>query len=181
MMILGIASWFFAIVEMISVQSFNKFFFRIGIPVFRRTIDVTGTHRAIELNNTIKKSVGKFRFTSPNTVYFLSQTFWFRMFRITTPFPLRAIGTIIPDNKIEIVGRVPLGTTLFILFWLLAWTSGSFSIAALTMGNFSGVGFGLFGWAFAGLLIAISNPIEMGRMETMIKELREIVTEPKVI
>ena len=172
---LGVGSWFLALIEMISVHSFATLFFRIGIPVYRRTLNIETTNLVIEPNRTIKKSEGKFQFTSDNKIYFLSQMFWFKFGRFTTPFPFKAIGTIRPDNKIDIIARVPIATSLFLLFWVVGWTAGTVG-ASIGSGEFSSLGFGLIGWAFAGVMVLISYPIEKGRMDTMTRELEKIIT-----
>ena len=166
---LGAGSWLLAAIEMIAVQFFSPFFFRIGIPVYRRTIDIETKKLKVEQNATIKKSEGKFRFSTGNMVYFRSQTFFFRL---KTPFSFKAIGMLKPDNKIDIVARVPLGTTLFLLFWVICWTVG----ASIGSSGFGVLGFGLIGWAFAGIIVLISYPIEKGRMDAMVAELKEIIT-----
>src|SRR4030095_13709965 len=99
----------------ISVHSFETFFFHIGIPIYETTIDIETTSIAIVPNQTIKKTEGQFQFTSDHKVYFHSQWFFFKFFRFSTPFPFKAVGTIRPDNTIDIIARLPLGATLTFL------------------------------------------------------------------
>jgi hypothetical protein len=173
--ILGVGSWIFTAIEMISVHSFIKFFFYIGIPIYRQKIDLPSTYQPPEIEEVIKKSEGKFCYMPNRRFYFLSQMFWFK-FRINTPFPLRAIGTITAGNQLNIVARLPLGTTLFFIFWIIGWTVASIG-ASTSEGNYAVVVFGLIGWFFAGLIFAISYPIELDRMRKMTKELQQIINE----
>ncbi|MBU2554006.1 MAG: hypothetical protein KKF98_06060 [Bacteroidetes bacterium] len=170
---LGVSSWFLAIIEMISLHSFWGIIFKVGIPVKRTSLEINTEKFHPEIGNTISMEEGKFRFTNERKVFFLSQFF---LFRFTTPFPFKVIATISPNNKVDIVARIPLGTTLFLLFWILGWTIGSIGFG-IQSGNFSSVGFGLIGWLFAGLMIGISYPIEKRRFELMISELKQIITE----
>lgn len=171
---LGLSTWFLAIFEMITLHYFWEFAFRVGIPVKRISLDLD-TNKLQEKNKQIiKKEEGKFYFTDKN-VLFLSQLF-FLNFRTVTPFPIKAIATIKSNNKIDIVARIPIGSTLFFSFWFIGWTVGTV-ILTMQSGNLSTIGFGLLGWLFAGLMIGISYPIEKNRLEVMISELKEIILE----
>lgn len=172
---LGVTSWFLAIIEMISLHSFWGLVFKIGIPIKRISLEINTEKFHPEVGNTIRMEEGKFRFTHERKVYFLSQVFLFRFFRFTTPFPFKVIATIAPNNKVDVVARIPIGTTLFLLFWILGWTVGSIGFG-IQSGDFSSVGFGLIGWLFAGLMIGISYPIEKSRFDLMISELKQIIT-----
>ena len=170
---LGVSSWFIGIFEMISLHSFLAFAFKIGIPVKRITLEIDTKNLELKNGQTIKMDEGKFHFTN-NNIYFLSQMFFFN-FRITTPFPVKVIATINPYNKVDIVARIPIGSTLFFLFLLIGWTAGSIGFG-LQSGHFSAIGFGIIGWLFSGLMIGISYPIEKNRFDTMITELKKIIT-----
>lgn len=169
---LGVSSWFIAIIEMISLHSFLAFAFKIGIPVKRISLEIDTKKLDLKNGQTIKMDEGKFHFTN-NNVYFLSQIFFFK-FRFTTPFPVKVIATISSYNKVDIVARIPFGTTLFFLFWLIGWTIGTFGFG-MQSGYFSAIGFGIIG-LFPGLMIGISYPIEKNRFDTMISELKKIIT-----
>jgi hypothetical protein len=158
---------------MIFLHLFLGFAFKIGIPVKRISLEIDSKKLELKKSETIKMGEGKFHFTK-NNVFFLSQIFFFK-FRFTTPFPFKVIATIQPNNKIDIVARIPIGTTLFFIFWLAGWTAGSIGFG-LQSGDFSSIGFGLLGWIFAGLMFIISYHIEKDRFETMILELEQIIT-----
>jgi hypothetical protein len=172
--ILGFGSWFIAIIEMIATHSFLRLAFNIGIPIIKRTIEISTNDFTPRIDITLKESEGKFRFTADRKVLFLSQIFWFKFFRINTPFPLKAVGTINENNTIDLVVRLPIGTSLFLLFWLIGWTVGSLG-AGLQSGEIGMIGFGLIGWIFAAIMIGISYPIEKNRLEIMIEELKKII------
>ena len=172
---LGFGSWFLVIFEMISIHSFWRIIFKFGIPIKRMSFEIETEKFHPEIGKTIRMEEGKFRFTSEGEVYFLSQIFLFRFFRFTTPFPFKVVALINRNNKVDIVARLPVGTTLFLLFWILGWTAGSIGFG-FQSGDFSSVVIGLIGWLFAGLLIGISYPIEKNRFDTMISELKQIIT-----
>ena len=157
------------------MHTFSRSIFSIGIPIMKKSIDIPTKDFTIQFDVTYRKSEGKFRFSPDNKVYFLSQIFWFKFFRFNTPFPFKAIGTIRPDNKIDIVARLPIGSSLFLLFWLIGWTVAAIR-AGVQFGKIGAMGFGLIGWIFAAIMIGISYPIEKNRMETMIDELKSIMT-----
>jgi len=176
--ILAFGSWSIAIIEMISIHSFSGFFFEIGIPVYRTSIDFGKSGSFNRPYTVIKKFEGKFKFTNENKIYFLSQIFWFKFFRTSTPFPFKASGIIKSNGKIDIVARIPLGTTMFLLFWVIGWTAGTIGMS-IQSGNYGALAFGLIGWGFAALIILISYPIEKKRMDLMVGELKEIITAYK--
>ena len=110
---------YFAIAELILLQTFWGIAFRIGIPVKRTTLEINTKNFHPEIGKTVRMKEGKFRFTPKRKAYFLSRLF---VFRIITPFPFKAVATFDERNKVDIVARIPIGTTLFVLFWLLGWT-----------------------------------------------------------
>ena len=170
--IFGVGSWLIGLFELISMHSFFRFIFKIGIPVLKTSINIETDNIFPETGVTIREEEGKSLFAKDHKVYFLSQMF---LFRIITPFPLKAIGKLKKDNTIDIVARLPIGTCLFFLFWLIGWTVGSIGIG-IQSGESGSVGFGLIGWIFAGGIIGISYPIEKKRMKKMILELKQIIT-----
>lgn len=171
---LAFCSWWIAVIEIITIHSFARFFFRIGINAYEKTINIDTKNLPFINKETIKKAEGKFQFSQDNKVYFLSQFFLFKFFRISTPFPFKAIGEIRTDNQIEIKARIPIGTTLFFLFWLLGWSVGALgaSTGILEMANLV---FLLIGWGFAGIMVLISYFVEKGRMDQMVTELETII------
>lgn len=157
----------FTVIEQIAVQRFNRFFFNSGIKVKNTIIHTTGWRIKIPSDTVIKLGEGKFSFTSDNRVYFLSQLFWFEMFRVNTPFPIRSVATIRYDNRIEVVSRIPLSATLFIVGFFFLY----FSVAAAEIKEFIWVGAGIFLF-----LVALSYFIENRRLKIMIEELKSIIT-----
>ncbi|WP_350286439.1 hypothetical protein [uncultured Croceitalea sp.] len=173
--ILAFGSWLLAVVEMIGVHSFSKFFFRLGYPVYKTTLKIENWGRFRRPTEVLKKTEGKFKFSSDGYAYFLSQFLFGKFFRTTTPFPFKAIAKINPNGLIEIKARVPLGTTLFLLCWIVGWTVGTIGIG-IGSGNFGVMLVGLIGWGFAALMVGISYPLEKKRMDVMVSELKEIIT-----
>jgi hypothetical protein len=164
-----------AIIEFILIHSFVKFAFNIGIPIMKRTFEIPSSDFIRKIDFTYKESEGKFRFSADHKVYFLSQIFLFRFFRFTTPFPFKAVGTINNNNSIDIIDRLPIGSCLFLLFWIIAWIVAAIT-SVIQSGELNAVGIGLVGLISAGIMIGISYPIEKKRMETMIYELKKIIS-----
>ncbi len=157
-LILGLASWLFFIVESFASRLFVPFFFESGFPVYRSTIITDVYDLSFPVNQTILKAQGKYRFVDKDKVYFFSHP---KFFRISTPFLFKAVG-ILNKNKIEIRAKIPLGTTLFILFFII----GSISLFIF---------FGLFACVVGFFMFLISIPLEEKRMRNMVAELDEIV------
>lgn len=172
--LLAFGSWFIAVFEMIGIHSFSKFFFKIGIPVYKRNIKIKDWHQFKRPTEILRKEEGKFKFTSDGYAYFLSQFFLGKFFRTTTPFPLKAIAKINPNGLIDIKARIPIGTSLFFICWILGWTIGTVGMG-IASGNYENMLFGLIGWGFAALIVGISYPVEKKRMDLMVNELKEII------
>jgi hypothetical protein len=147
----------FAIIEMFAIHSFLLTFFRLGIPVFKKTIEIEETDIKPQSAEVIKRKEGKFLFRG-NQVYFISR-FLFNPFRLSTLIPFKLIGNILPDNKIEIVGRLPIGTTSFFLW-------------PMVLGDINMMLFG-FGLSTIGFVIWYS--LEKARVKEMLGELKTIV------
>lgn len=154
------------IVEWIGTHFFFPLFFRLGIPVYKQTIDVKTTAFMGQPGTTIKKAEGKFKFSFDDRVYFLSRTMLYR--NVSTLFSLKATGTIQTDNKIDIVARLPVSATVLIPFVIFSGVAGGISggSAALVF----------WGYAFAFVIGALmSYGIEKARMDRMVNELQEIM------
>ncbi|UZR97320.1 hypothetical protein [Chondrinema litorale] len=120
----GMLSFFIIIIETFLLYSFTKFAFENGITAFERTIEIP-TNNIKQLNDLkLKRKEGKFYFSPNNRIYFLSR-FRIFSFRLNTPFPFKGTGVINKNNTITIIGKLPLGTTLFISFFLLAVISAT--------------------------------------------------------
>ncbi len=165
---MGAAAFFLGITEMIGVQYFWKIFYSHGIRIYS---DVSPLPRPTDKNIAVKSfkvDEGKFEFISPNECLFISHPHFLQIFRFHTPFPYK--GSVIWTEKgASISGRLPIGTTLFFLFWLIGWSIGTFKL--------NDISFFLTGILFIGVMIAISLPIERKRMIQMIDELKLILNE----
>ena len=164
----------FSILEIIAMHSFSTFFFRIGIPVKRITIEAETANLKVLHNCIIEKSEGIFNFTTDNQVFFLSKLHLFEFFRLITPFPFKAIGTIKRNNKIDINAKIPIGISLLLVLWVVCWSVGAF-ILSTNSGDFNDLYYGLIGWGFAGLTVLIGYPIGKSRFKSMIVELEYII------
>lgn len=167
---LGFYSFFLFVAEFIGTQIFIKLFYRIGIKVFHHFYEVQFLKINIEPSRIFKMDEGKFKLINNGQFLFTSRLHISKIFRISTPFPFKGTA-ILNENKIDIYGRFPIGSTLFFLFWTIGWTASSFE---------NNIAFCLMGWLFVGLMVAISLPIEKKRMLKMISELKTILQDNSV-
>ncbi|MFB6344029.1 hypothetical protein ACE01N_20230 [Saccharicrinis sp. FJH2] len=156
------------IIEGVTTYLLVETFFNIGIPVFKRTIEIDTSTLKIEKYRTIVKDMGRFQFTRDNKVYFLTRM---KFFSFRTSFPFKIIGTIKSDDKIDIVARLPLGTTLI---FLLIISSGIYLSMPIDLESSWIDIIGVLSLLI--LLLLISFLIEYSRLSTMIEELKEIIT-----
>jgi hypothetical protein len=166
---LGISFWILALIEILGAIAFISFFFKIGITVFEQTIPFPIKFHVEESQKPIKKKEGKFLFTPDHKIYFRSRILFGRT---ATPFPFKAVGSI-DGNLLNIVAKIPIGTTLFFLFWILVWI---FAFMKITIRDESMASllFGILGCGVVWFLFTVSYSIEKRRMETMITELKEM-------
>jgi len=164
------------VIEMIAAHAFLTWSFRIGLPVINRELEVSTADFKPKILTTLKEPEGKFWFPDTRNVFFLSRVYFFRFFRIVTPFPLKASGTFNGINSIRLVVRLPIGSCLFFLLWLTLWTIGSVAVG-LQSKDIESLFFGAIGWVFTALIIWISYSVEKARLEIMIEELKEIIEE----
>lgn len=174
-----IGSWLFSIIELIAIYKFSSFFFSLGIPVCRQTIDLPKGFKIVEHNINIRKTEGLFKFTTNNQVLFLSQKFWRIIFRSRTPFPIKAIGTITSDNKMIIVARLPLGSALSFLSFLMCFIV-NIAVVSVHSGKYSNLLFILIPIAIIAISFSFDFFNQKERMKLMIRELQEIITELSV-
>jgi hypothetical protein len=164
-------SFLFGIIEMICSQAFVKFFFDIGIPIVKRQMHLPNIIGQKQTNCVFKYTEGKFKFISNNECLFLSKLHIFNLFRFTTPFPIRSKAKWKLSN-VEIIGRIPLGATVFISSFLFIWTV--FTIGSVDSGLFTTL---FIPWVILILIIGVSYVIEKSRFETMVRELKELVSK----
>lgn len=157
----------FYLVETFMSRSFNITFFNMGINIKKTTISLAGSKIEIPRGIKLDLAEGKFYFSNDGKVYFLSQYFWFKMFRAETPFPVRSVGTFRYDESIEIVSKIPLGSCLFMGFFFIVWII--FAIEAqsnemILAGSIVLIYMAVFGYF-----------VERKRLNIMIEELKSII------
>ncbi len=157
--------FFLGIAEFIGMQLFISSIYSVGIKLYSQVSDIP---QPIEINNEkIIMEEGKFKFVSNNECLFTSRIFFFKFFRLSTPFPFK--GRVVwSGSRATITGRIPLGTTLFFLSCIAGWTACAFYCKTAT--------YFLIGLLFWGALLGISLPTEKKRMEQMVDELKLIFT-----
>jgi len=158
--------WFLAIAEFIGMHLFLKPAYMSGLKIYSQFSDLPRPSDNKILSETITMDEGKFKFISLDECLFTSKWHVFE-FRLRTPFSIK--GSVSWNAQgAEIIGRLPIGTTLFVFFWLVGWTAGIF-YGMKTI-------FLLTGWVFIAVIIALSIPTEKKRMEQMVEELKLILT-----
>src|SRR5437879_70329 len=156
---IGVASWFFAIVETIGMWRFWPWVYRSGLKI----VDESIPNRPVlsQLGAAIDLPSVKGQIESDQEVFF-RVPFQLFSFKLHTPFPIKG-SVIFSGNSARLVGRVPIGTVAFIATWLVAWTIGGF-MAVNTNTTIDTTSFVLGGWAFVAAMVAISLPIELHRI-----------------
>ena len=104
----------FYLIELFLSRKFNITFFNLGIKVKKTSISLAGKKISIPRGSRMDMAEGKFYFGDDGKVYFLSQYFWFKMFRVETPFPFKSAGTFRYDETLEIVSKTPISSAFFI-------------------------------------------------------------------
>ncbi|TAL31285.1 MAG: hypothetical protein EPN93_18160 [Spirochaetes bacterium] len=151
--------------EILGQKLLIESFFRFGIPfsrsVFNHQVDVSH-----DINKTIVKPEGKFKFISKTECIFASRFHFFSFFRFESIIPTKNICTI-KNGKYEVISKLPLGMTLFILYMMVLFFLNYVTEPVLDINA-------LFPVIFL-LVITAMYFIEHHRVGVMKKELREIL------
>lgn len=182
--VIGVASWFFGAYEFITLHLFIPSSFNFGKLALTASEQIPFDPFSIQQGAIIKTRNGKFKFVGRQECLFIEK-FQLFAFRLHTPFPIK--GKIRwTDGSAKIEGRLPLGTTLFIVAWLVGWTAGAVGLYAQDASTyldpavllFSGI-FLLLGWGFAAGMYMLSVPHEIRRARSMVEELRAYLLEKR--
>lgn len=167
--------WLFTVIEFIGMHSFKYWLFGLGPVVLRKMIEFPSIGINVTPSTTIKRETGKYRFRDGDRVYFLGKLELFE-FKIRTPFAFKFTGTVDAPGRLQVTGRLPLGSLLFFILGLLMWIVAGVTILPGTLSSnaFVLLIFGVF--FFAGMFW-ISYVIERGRNKLMFLELEQILTE----
>ncbi|MEN7551086.1 hypothetical protein AAG747_24405 [Rapidithrix thailandica] len=177
--ITGAILGFLTLAEILLAYTFWPFIYRMGIPVYKKTIDVKSTKLSLPSSRTIKKSEGVFHLNTNGKVYFLSR-FRFLSFNRSKAFlHFRCIATLKPTNKIVVIVKIPLGMILFLCFWIknYLWFSGINNGPHIPFSNLGPISFLGMIYLFIFIIALMNLLMEKARMDTMIRELREILKE----
>lgn len=179
--ILFIGSWIIFIFEFILIQLSVIPLYKIGIPVFNKDyeFDSSAVNFKIPLNVTLHATEGKFNFSSPKNVYFSTRFSVLNLFRINTPFLFKGTAIIEDISTIRVKGRLPIGTSIFFISFIVVWTY--FVLSEGIIGNYeTAIFMTIIGWSGWSLIIFISYKLEKSRFETMIYELSELIKEHNI-
>jgi hypothetical protein len=119
-----------------------------------------------DINKTIVKAEGKFKFISKSECIFTSRFHFLSFFRFESILPTKNICTV-KNGKYEVVSKLPLGMPLFIFYMLVLYFLNYVTEPAIDINA-------LFPVIFI-LVIVATYFIEHHRLGVMKKELREIV------
>ena len=113
-------SFIFTIAESIGTSTFVRFFYKIGITLIKKTVILEKPLISRKLDDSIYMDEGKFQFKDDNKIYFVTRDWGIsRFFRFSTPFPIKGIADIDGEKNIKIYGKLPLGTTIITLLFLI--------------------------------------------------------------
>ena len=169
--IVAMLSWFFSIVEILSIHLFNELFFHIGIPIIKRFEHIPKQTYLIRLDTIYKSKKGKFRFITNSKCLFIS-----RFSLLVRPCLIRgSVNWDVPHTETcaKVIGRVPLGLIIFFMSLSIGWTIG-----AINHGNLLVT---ILPWitlmpAFGIILFTA----EKHRFDIMVNELRQIASEKHI-
>lgn len=155
--LISFGSWFYLVAEMIGMWRFWPWAYRNGLKIFEESVQQPLRRPILR---TMDLEAVKARTISPDEVLFRAPAPIFA-FRINTPFPIK--GTLLWSDSaaIKVIGRLPIGSIMFLGAWLFGWSTAGFFPKK---DNFDPVSFVLFGWAFAGVMVAVSLPLELHRI-----------------
>jgi len=156
-----------AILEGVAVFALASPVFRIGFPAFRCSVAVPPPSPLDITENPMTIGDARVRWSGPSECVFRRRFYPFR-FEINTPFPFKC-SVDWKGNTAHITGRLPVGTLLFFMAWLLVWSG-----AGVQMISQSGpvtVLFTLAGWLFVGGIGAFSLKVERQRAQKMLSQL----------
>ena len=165
MPIVIVLSMLYSIIESLYFESLSKFRFLLGIPVFKRLIDAGKIETHISIDKKIDTTDGLIRILADNKLYFRTHDDK-PSFPKQTIIPIRIIGTLTETNQINIIGRIPIGITIFLLcFTVLPVT------ALIRDGISPAIVFLIAVWTFFG----VSYFKEKRKLDNMIWELEQII------
>lgn len=151
-----LGSWFYALAEAIGIWRFWAWAYRKGFRLFEEVVPFPMQRPASPVMNLREV---KAKMISPDEILFRAPAPMFG-FGIKTPFPIKATLRW-SASKAVIVGRLPIGTAIFLGAWLLGWSIGGLFPSK---GDVDRLSFVLTGWLVAGVIIAISLPLERRRI-----------------
>ena len=112
---------------------------------------------------------GRYRFANENVVVFLRDT----LVVPSTPFPIKGSLVLDRDSGLaRVCGRLPLGSTSFIVIWLALWTIGGLVVASRQdslMRSAVVLGGTLVGSLLAGWIMQRAVKLEKRRVEELAK------------
>jgi hypothetical protein len=140
------------IIESIAIMAMAKWAFQIGIPIRQVTLNTNISNLTLSEGETIEMKEGKFYTTKDLQILFRSRNRFFD-FKLNTPFPFKAIATVISENEVKVVARLPLGPTLFMIPFILT----------------------VMFIPFVAIMFVIGYAVENSRFEKMVDELDAIL------
>ena len=158
--------WLFSFIELIGVQTFRTWFYKIGLRAYHEFYEFPSGNWMNQKGNVVKMMhEGKYKFITSNECLFTSKLHWFEFFRWHTLFPMKGLA-VINGNRLEISGRMPLGVTVFMT---------AFLVLNLFMYSPEDLKFSVLVCLFVGAIIFIDFTIANRRMKKMISDLGEIL------
>jgi|GEM_PF-1871874 len=169
-------AWIFGVIEAIGMWRLWLHVFRIGFIAINETVSFPFKDFDVELNKTYQTSHGRFKFLNHSECIFTFRRDWFSWgWGIRTPFPFK--GRVFLKNGVSVFeGRLPFGTSIFILAWLMVWMSVGL-IAILSGQLIPGLELAGIGLLFAGSMYFIGRWVEEKRIRQALGEIQKFPSE----
>jgi hypothetical protein len=165
--IILIVAFIYSFIEIFFMGFFSKFTFKFGIPVLFRKMKLLNIGNNLYNNKTIETTDGLIRFGKDQKIYFRSHGYFFNS-KTYAPFPLRAIATLSKYGELNIIARLPISASIIVI---------AFSIASFAAIITDGISPTLFFILLIWILFFRSYIIEKSRIENMIFELEQVITD----
>lgn len=167
--VLGVISFFLAIIEWVGVHSFIRPLYSIGIKVFSQCDNISALPDAVLASGRVRVGCGEYKFLNTKECLFTPSVISSRLSSMGTPFPLK--GTITwTDKGAESIGRLPVGTLFFMGTVLVVW-----SYCAAVVGDWVGL---IMIWLIALAIVLASIIVERKRMSVMVREFLSYMSRP---
>lgn len=174
--ITGILIIFLAILETAGMNGFWPYVYRVGIPVKRFILKKKGHHLPLPESVTVQRDTGIFRLSGA-TILFHPRLLVSGM---RSAFPFKGTASLAEGEEVVVTARLPVGSTLFLLFWVILWLLAIFLFGGGSEPDIL-LTIGIFGIVGVAVLAGISYAIEQKRFADELRELQQLLDDPEIV